>query len=144
MTIENMVSGFHGTGIYPFKSSAILDKFAKPEDKSIQKETGSDSSNSSENNKSACSQSSEITFTPAAIKLYEKGLENGYDVYDANYVAWLEKFHPDCLPSIGMLLIIMHYFIVILQMYCTTIPMACIQPLQRILIHLQFRNHLMT
>lgn len=25
-------------------------------------------------------------------------------MYDANYVAWLEKFHPDCLPSIGKLL----------------------------------------
>lgn len=31
MTIENIVSGFRGTGIYPFEPNAILDKLTKPE-----------------------------------------------------------------------------------------------------------------
>ena len=128
MTIENIISGFRHTGIYPFKPSAILDKFAKPKDNSTPKlkETESDSGNSSKN-KSTCSQPSEITFTPETIKLYEKRLENGYDVYDKNYIIWLEKFHPDCLPSIGMLQLIFFilvYFIVCLQMYCTASPMT--------------------
>ena len=39
----------------------------------------------------------------------KRGL-NGYNVYtDLNYVTWLEKFHADHLPPLGML-----YFVAIL------------------------------
>ena len=32
----------------------------------------------------------------------EPGVDNGYDIYtDANYVAWLQEFHPDCVPSLS-------------------------------------------
>lgn len=36
------------------------------------------------------------------ISEYEKRFENGYNIYtDINYVAWLQQFYPDCLPSLG-------------------------------------------
>ena len=45
--------------------------------------------------------SSTPTFSPETISLYEERFENGYDIYtDTNYIAWLEQFHPDCLPSL--------------------------------------------
>ena len=45
-------------------------------------------------------------FTSEMIELYEKRLENGYDIYtDASYVAWLEEFHPEHVPRLGKLLI---------------------------------------
>jgi len=48
----------------------------------------------------------EADFTSEIIELYEKRLENGYDIYtDATYVAWLEKFHPEHVPHLGKLLI---------------------------------------
>ena len=48
-----------------------------------------------------------ISLTPETIKLYERRLENGYNVYtNLNYVAWLEKFHPDHLPPNGILMLV--------------------------------------
>ena len=45
------------------------------------------------------------TLTPKIIELYERRVENGYNIFtDLNYVAWLEKFHPEHLPPVGMLL----------------------------------------
>ena len=45
-----------------------------------------------------------IPLTPEMIELYERRVKNGYDVFtDLNYVAWLEKFHPEHLPQLGML-----------------------------------------
>jgi len=56
----------------------------------------------------------EVDLTPEMIELYEKRLENGYDIYtDASYVAWLEKFHPEHVPHLGKILIfkkLAHFF----------------------------------
>ena len=102
MTIDNIVSDLRGTGIYPFKPNTVLDKLTKPKDNLIPRdvEPKNSSSPSRKDEENISQQSSETCFTSETIKLYEKRLENGYDVYDANYPAWLEKFHPDCLPSI--------------------------------------------
>ena len=44
-----------------------------------------------------------IPLTPEMIELYERRVENGYDILtDLNYVAWLEKFHPEHLAPLGM------------------------------------------
>ena len=46
----------------------------------------------------------EADLTPEMIKLYERRVESGYDIYtDANYVAWLEKFHPEHVPPLSKL-----------------------------------------
>lgn len=65
MTIDNIVSGFHGTGIYPFKPNAILGKLTKPKDNSTPKEveprdslsprqSESDSNNSKKDKENTC------------------------------------------------------------------------------------------
>ena len=95
MTIDNIISGFRG--IYPFKPNAILDKLTKPKDNLILRDVESkdssspefDSRKDKENTWQQSQQSFETSFTPETIKLYDKRLENGYDVYDANYLAWL-------------------------------------------------------
>ena len=104
-------------GIYPFAPNVILDKFQKPKDNSALSDSISEDSSSTEktNDKDdgvGDSTSTEKTndkadvtsLTPETLKLYEKRLDNGYNVYtNLNYVAWLEKFHPDHLPPLGML-----------------------------------------
>ena len=119
MTINNIVSGFRGAGIYPFAPNMILDKFPKPKKSSTPQGTdstkksstpqGSDSTKESStpqgsgSTKQTNANNAKTNLTPETIKLYEKRLENGHDVYtDMDYVAWLEEFHPDHLPPLGM------------------------------------------
>ena len=117
MTINNIVSGFCSAGIYPFAPNVILDKFQKPKDNSALSESISEGSSSTEKTNDKADGIGDSTSTektndeadvaslkPETLKLYEKRLDNGYDVYtDLNYVTWLEKFHPDHLPPLGML-----------------------------------------
>ena len=124
MTINNVVSGFRSAGIYPFAPKVILDKFPQPKNSSALSEGLDSISTEKTNDKAVTSTSAEKTddkanitststektkdkadvtsLTPETIKLYEKRLENGYNVYtDVNYVAWLERFHPEHLPPLG-------------------------------------------
>ena len=91
--------------MYPSALNIILDKFPKPKDNSAlsQASISEDSTSTEKTNDKADITSS----TPETLKLFEKRLENGYNVYtDLNYVAWLKKFHPDHLPPHGMLIAI--------------------------------------
>ena len=108
MTINNIVSGFHSAGIYPFAPNIIQDKFPKPNDSSVSTGKTSEKADVIEDSASMKKVDHDvISLTPEAIKLYERRLENGYNVYtDLNYVAWLEKFHPDHLPPLGMLMFV--------------------------------------
>ena len=84
MTISNIGSVFHTTGIYPFNPSVILDKFSDSH-----QQLDEDSSSVTE----------EITFSPDLVKKYEKCFDNGYNIYtNKNYVQCLRRFHPDYLP----------------------------------------------
>ena len=117
MTINNIVSGFRSAGIYPFAPNVILDKFQKPKDNSALSDSISEGSSSTEKTNDKAYRIGDSTSTektndeadiaslkPETLKLYEKRLDNGYDVYtDLNYVTGLEKFHPDHLPPLGML-----------------------------------------
>ena len=38
-------------------------------------------------------------FTVAQIQLYTRRFEEGYDLYDPAYVAWLEVTHPEAVPA---------------------------------------------
>jgi len=42
---------------------------------------------------------SEATFTPEKEALFMERLEEGYDVYDAEYLQWLEVSHPEAVSS---------------------------------------------
>ena len=65
MTIDNIVSGFRGTGIYPFKPNAILDKLTKPKDNLIPrdvepKDSSSPEFDSRKDKENTCQQSTVI------------------------------------------------------------------------------------
>jgi len=99
ITINNIVSGFHSAGVYPFAPKMILDKFPKPsqatnqsKDKDNDPPEDSASTDLKNNTKnSLISDSTSYSLMLETIKLYQRKLENGYDVYtDINYVAWLE------------------------------------------------------
>ena len=101
------MSGFRGVGIYPFAPNMILNKFPKPKKSSTPQGTDSTNKSSTPQGSGSTKQTNvnnaKTNLTPETMKLYEKRLENGYDVYtDVNYVAWLEEFHPDHLPLLGM------------------------------------------
>ena len=111
------MSGFRSAGIYSFAPNVNLDKFQKPKDNSALSDSISEGSTSTEKTSDKADGIGDSTSTektndetdvaslkPETLKLYEKRLDNGYDVYtDLNYVTWLEKFYPDHLPPLGML-----------------------------------------
>ena len=110
MTINNIVSGFRSAEfeIFPFAPNIILDKFPKPNDSSVS--TGKTSEKAGVIEDSASMKKVDhdvISLTPKAIMLHERRVENGYNVYtNLSYVVWLEKFHPDHLPPLDILMFV--------------------------------------
>jgi len=123
MTIANVTSGFRGTGIYPFSPSMILDKFLAESNSSSQ--PSNDHVVATVDSQSGLVQTDstryivEADLTPEMIKLYERRVESGYDIYtDANYVAWLEKFHPEHVPPLSKLYIFKHFLPTLIFVNC--------------------------
>jgi len=107
MTIANVVSGFCGTGIYPFSPHVILSKFpdvptddVSSKDKSLPSSAQSDTVADQSDTVADQSDTDKSSFSSEIIELYKRRLQNGYNL--CTYVAWLEKFHPEHLPSLGM------------------------------------------
>ena len=118
MTINNIVSGFRCTGVYPFSPDAILGKLAAREvpspvsDKStkdVLEKTGDDEETGDIEESCSKSQPQDISESPLVLsfsseelELFEKRFENGYDIFiDERYVAWLQEYHPEFAPSIS-------------------------------------------
>ena len=100
MTIDNIVSGFRCTGMYPFNSSAILSKL--PSSCVSDPSSSSSGAEPRDVNSQPDHASSTPRFSPEVISQYKERFENGYDIYtDTNYVTWLQEFHPDCVPSLS-------------------------------------------
>ena len=91
MSIDNIYAGFKKTGVYPFNPEVILKNCSES------MATGDDSpDNPPEDDPSV-----EDQFTPEQLKLFKERFLNDYDIYtDHDYVAWLQEFHPDNVPSI--------------------------------------------
>ena len=119
-----------------FYSKHHSDKFAKPKDNSALSQAliSEDSTSTEKTNDKAditekTTDKADITektndkanitsLTPETLKLYEKRLENGYDVYtDLNYLAWLENFHPGHLPPLGMLMFVAISALLLCEIY---------------------------
>ena len=99
MTINNIVSGFRSTGIYPFNPEAILKK-VPDSDPSSSGETrtfcGDDVQPPGESGDS----SNGCDFSPETLERFETRYENGYDIFsDKEYVAWLQVYHPEDAPT---------------------------------------------
>ena len=112
MTINNITAGFRNTGIYPFNPGAILDKInsgddpahqepeLEPQSESELETTRSPTGENSDSSNPLEDSSVQGQFSSESIRLFEERFANGYDIYtDHEYVAWLEQFHPESLPS---------------------------------------------
>ncbi len=96
MTMENVVSGFHCTGVFPLNRDALRPKPLPP---------AFDPSSLSQVTKlkyiPLYSPAHRLPharqgthFTPDEIALYQRRYEEGYDVPDARYASWLSMYHP--------------------------------------------------
>ena len=98
MTPANICSGFRTCGIHPFNRNAI--KIPGTVASKVSGESGEsgDSVEMSENDKEANSTPNPVggepSFTPEEEKLYETRYEEGYNIFDAKYIKWLELNHP--------------------------------------------------
>ena len=96
MSIDNICAGFKKAGVYPFDPEAILKNCSESMSTGDDEDFPEDESASS---------SPEDQFTPEQLKLFEERFQNDYDIYtDNDYVAWLQEFHPDSVPSIEAML----------------------------------------
>ena len=80
------MSGFKKTGIYP---SEVTDRQIAPSKPFQQPSTESSQDGSASNNPTKDS-----LFSPEKVELYKKRYEEGYDLDDPSYTAWLKINHP--------------------------------------------------
>jgi len=94
-TVLNIMSGFKKCGLFPFNPSAVDDRQSAPS-KAFQatSEPGPISEPTSEIN-------SEPLFTKEQESLYSKRYQEGYDLDDPSFVAWLKINHPDKCVSVS-------------------------------------------
>ena len=85
LTPLNIMSGFKKTGIYPINPSEVTDREFAPS-KLFQQQTQDGSASDSLTEKSL--------FSPDKVDLYKKRYEEGYDLNDPSYMAWLKINHP--------------------------------------------------
>ena len=85
MTPLNIMSGFKKCGIYPFNPGEIKDRQLAPS-KVIAITSKQDSSD-------------QLAFNPQQQELFEKRFEEGYNIKDPDYMAWLRINHPDAVSS---------------------------------------------
>lgn len=69
----NIISGFKKTGIYPLNPGEVSDRQLAP---------------------SEMFRPATVTFTPQQIALYQTRYDEGYDLEDPEYSAWLKIYHP--------------------------------------------------
>ena len=117
MTISNITAAFRNTGIFPFNLGAILDKITQKSTSNDRSQYVSESE-SHDQSEPPPVESRPLTvtdngsynpledgniqgkFSSDSVRLFEERFANGYDIYtDHEYVAWLEQFHPESLPS---------------------------------------------
>ena len=107
MSINNIVSGFRCTGIYPFNPNAILGKMPQQEAETSEQEMidseearisdeveeiEGDTAPSLDSSLEDVQPVTTSTFTQDELQLFERRFDNLFT--DKKYVAWLEKYHP--------------------------------------------------
>jgi hypothetical protein len=87
----NIMSGFRKCGILPFNPGSVTDRQLAPSkalqcknvDSTIAKESSPDV----------------VLFSEDEHQLYTKRHQEGYDVFDPSYIAWLKIYHPNDIVS---------------------------------------------
>ena len=94
----NVMSGFKKSGIFPLNPSEVTDRQIAPSKLFQQQSTKSSQDVGSE---IPTSTSKDPLFSPDKVALYKKRYEEGYDLEDPGYVAWLKINHPTEVCSIA-------------------------------------------
>ena len=90
-TALNIMSGFKKCGIFPINPSEITDRQIAPS-KAVRYKTGAETD--------ADDVPTSPLFSPEKEDLYKKRYEEGYNVDDPDYIAWLKINHPTSVSSI--------------------------------------------
>lgn len=109
MSIDNICAGFKKSGVYPFNPEAILkncpESTTSSDDSKEVPEDESASSAPEDESEDELATSIQNQFSPEQLTLFEERFQNKYDIYtDHHYLAWLQEFHPDSVPSIEAML----------------------------------------
>lgn len=98
LTPLNIMSGFRKCGIYPINPGEVSDR-QLAHVKTVQPKTSSLPHSSSLSSKSLNSEVDEasvpLVTTAEQQALYQARYEEGYDLFDARYIAWLKIYHPE-------------------------------------------------
>ena len=92
-TAVNTMSGFRKCGVFPFNPSTITDRQIAPS-KAFRRQSPEIHQKSD-----STSECSSPLFSPEKEALYQKRYDEGYDLKDPEYVAWLKMNHPDAEVS---------------------------------------------
>ena len=90
LTTLNIMSGFKKTGIYPINPSEVTDRQLAPSKLFEQPSTKS----SQDADLASDSPTKDPLFSPDKVELYKKRYEEGYDLDDPSYTAWLKIYLP--------------------------------------------------
>ena len=93
VTPVNIMSGFRKTGVYPLNPGQITDRQTAPSKALCASEESSENSSASSPCGSTSTHASETQ-----ERLFQTRYEEGCDVYDAEYIAWLLRKHPESVP----------------------------------------------
>lgn len=110
LTQLNIMSGFQKSGLFPFNPSVVDDRCTAPA-KVFHTSNGTSSKSKIENpmsvvNDDCHSKSSDLEneqelFSPEQEKLFAKCYEEGYNLADPTYIAWLKLNHADRCVSVS-------------------------------------------
>ena len=99
MTPANICSGFRKCGIYPFNPDAI-DCTISTENPAGNVQGGAgDEMNEDEGGECSHSAEDSGTFSAEKEQLFQMRYEEGYDLFDEEYLQWLNTYHPNAIPQ---------------------------------------------
>ena len=92
-TPVNIMAGFKKSGVFPINPSEVTDRQTMPSKAVCHKMAEIDSSQQDVASVTDSNSSSPL-FPPEKEELYKKRFEEGYDVRDPDYIAWVKINHP--------------------------------------------------
>ena len=92
-TPVNIMAGFKKSGVFPINPSEVTDRQTMPSKAVCHKMAEIDSSRQDVASVTDSNSSSPL-FPPEKEELYKKRFEEGYDVRDPDYIAWVKINHP--------------------------------------------------
>ena len=112
-TPVNIMAGFKKCGNYPLNPGEVTDCHIAPSKMFASKQTTPvpQEDSSDESRVGALSASASVSFSDLEA-VYRKRYEEGYDIYDAEYIVWLHHNHPESVP---MMQITLFGFTIIIQ-----------------------------